>query len=395
MTATRQERPGHAGLGQALMAAGVLSSDWAPAYAAVPRGAFLPELMWPWDVGAGRSVAVSRVEDPEAWQAYAESDCPIVTQWDDGEHTGTEPGAVATSSASMPSVVFRMLRDLDVRPGDRVLEVGTGTGWNAALLAHRLGAGNVVSVEVDGGVADAARKALERFGVPVEVVQGDGFDGWDRGAPYDRVVATCGLRAVPVAWMRQCRPGGLIVVPWGTHFGNGDAVARLTVAEDGRSASGPFTGPVEFMKLRAQRLPPVVHREYVSGSVADGDTRTTPLVEEAFLDGERFSAHGFALGLLVPDCRQVVAWKEDGARPVWLYSLSDRSWACAQFRDGERTRVWQHGRRRLWDEVEAAHVWWQENGRPGHDRFGLTVDDGGHWAWLDDPSRAWPLSVPV
>ncbi|MCK7628192.1 methyltransferase domain-containing protein [Streptomyces sp. RS10V-4] len=373
------------------MAAGVLSSDWAPAYAAVPRAAFLPDLMWPWDMAAARSVVVSRTSDPEAWQAYAEADCPIVTQWDDGDHSGTQSGAVATSSASMPSVVFRMLRDLDVRAGHRVLEVGTGTGWNAALLAHRLGAGNVVSVEVDGRVAGAARKALERFGSPVHVVHGDGAEGCAPRAPYDRVIATCGLRAVPAAWLRQCRPGGLIVVPWGTHFGNGDAVARLTVAGDGRSASGAFTGPVEFMKLRAQRLPPVVHREYVSGSVADGDPSTGPLGEDAYLDGAPFGAHAFALGLRVRDCRQLVARKEGDARPVWLYSLSDRSWACAQFRDGGPTRVWQYGRRRLWDEAEAAHAWWQENGRPGHDRFGLTVGTDGHRAWLDDPSHAWPL----
>ncbi len=71
---------------------------------------------------------VSRTDDPEAWYAYADSDCPIVTQWDDGDHTGTAPGTVSTSSASMPSVVFRMLRDLDVRRGHRVLEIGLERG---------------------------------------------------------------------------------------------------------------------------------------------------------------------------------------------------------------------------------------------------------------------------
>ncbi|WP_141726977.1 methyltransferase domain-containing protein, partial [Streptomyces niveus] len=75
---------------------------------------------------------------------------------------GTEPGVVATSSASMPSVVAAMLRDLDVSDGMRVLEIGTGTGWNAALLAHRLGSGNVVSVEIDAEVVARARAALGR-----------------------------------------------------------------------------------------------------------------------------------------------------------------------------------------------------------------------------------------
>ncbi|MEV5596918.1 methyltransferase domain-containing protein [Streptomyces sp. NPDC052496] len=377
-------RPGRSELALALRAAGAMSDGWADAFEAVPRSEFLPELMWPWDMAAGRSVAVSRSEEPERWLGYAESDCPVVTQWDDGAHVGTEPGEVATSSASMPSVVFRMLRDLDVRAGDRVLEVGTATGWNAALLAHRAGGGRVVSVEVDEGVAERARGVLEAFGSRVRVVHGDGFRGWAEGAPYDRVVGTCGLRRFPWAWVEQCRPGGIIVAPWGTHFGNGDGVVRLVVAADGRSASGRFTGPVEFMKLRAQRLPGVVHREYVRGSVAEGWESSTEVTEAEFLGGGRFGVQRFAVGLRVRDCLQVEAEKRDGARPVWFYGLRDRSWACVQFRDGEAARVWQYGARRLWDEVEAAYRWWAGNGRPGYDRFGMTVTPDGERVWLDE-----------
>ncbi|QHC20961.1 methyltransferase domain-containing protein [Streptomyces sp. GS7] len=390
MTDADQGRPGRTELGRALMAGGALAADWAPTFAAVPRSAFLPDLIWPWNMAAGKSVAVSRADDPEAWQAYADADCPIVTQWDDGDHSGTEPGRVSTSSASMPSVVFRMLRDLDLRRGHRVLEIGTGTGWNAALLAHRVGPENVVTVEVDEAVSTAAGAALERFGLGVRVVHGDGFAGYEQGAPYDRITATCGLRSIPYTWVRQCRPGGIIVSPWGTHYSNGDAVARLEVARDGKSATGRFTGPVEFMKLRSQRLPPVTHRAYVPGSVADGEETSTGLTEEAFV-GEPFSAHRFALGLRVPHCLQVVAEKRDGARPVWLYGLADRSWACVQFRDGVVARVWQHGCRRLWDEAETAYRWWVENDRPDHDRFGLTVTRDGQRAWLDDPVDDWPL----
>lgn len=154
-------------------------------------------------------------DDPQSWQDYADADVPIVTQWDDGLHRGTEPGTEPTSSASMPSVVFRMLRDLDVSPGHRALEIGTGTGWNAALLAYRLGAGNVVTVEVDRAVAAAARTALERFGLAVRAVHGDGLAGRPDGAPYDRVIATCAVRTLPYAWVAQCRPLGVIVAPWG------------------------------------------------------------------------------------------------------------------------------------------------------------------------------------
>ncbi|MFJ6570062.1 protein-L-isoaspartate(D-aspartate) O-methyltransferase [Streptomyces sp. NPDC091292] len=312
-------RPAHAGLalrralGRVLMTGGVLSSDWAPSFAAVPRSAFLPDLMWPFDMETGRSVSVSRSEDPERWYGYADSDVPVVTQWDDGKHVGTEPGEVSTSSASMPSVVFRMLNDLDVQPGNRVLEIGTGTGWNAALLAHRLRVENVVTVEVDS-----------------------------------------------------------------------------VVANDGESATGAFTGPVEFMKARTQRLSPVVHTEYVSGGMADRDKSSTTITEDEFM-GERFSPQRFAMGIKLRDCVCVMADKRHGKRPVWFYGLTDRSWACAMFSDGDDAQVWQSGPRRIWNEAESAYRWWTEKGKPGYDRFGLTVTAEGQSAWLDDPGNCWPV----
>ncbi|MDX3384780.1 methyltransferase domain-containing protein, partial [Streptomyces niveiscabiei] len=361
------------------------SSDWAPSFAAVPRAPFLPELIWPFDMETGQSVPVLRATDPELWYRYAESDVPLVTQWDDGKHSGPEPGAVATSSASMPSAVFRMLQDLDVQPGNRVLEIGTGTGWNASLLAHRLGAGNVTTVEVDATVSTEVRTALNVFGLPVRVVHGDGLKGYPEGGPYDRIIATCGLRSIPFAWVEQCRPGGVVVAPWATHYGNGDAVARLVIAEDGRSASGVFTGPVEFMKARAQRLPSIVHGDYISGA-PDRKRSFTTISEGDFLGG-RFDPLQFALGVSLRECVHVVAEKRDGKRPVWLYGLTDRSWACTVFQNGHPAPVWQSGPRSLWDEAESAYVWWKGKGEPGFERFGLTVTAGAETVWLDDPGN--------
>lgn len=144
------------------------------------------------------------------------------------------------------------------------------------------------------------------------------------------------------------------------------------------------------MKLRAQRLPQVVHTAYVPGSVTDGDETSTGLTEEEFTGGA-FGPQRFAVGLRVPDCVQVEAERRGGARPVWLYGLRDRSWACAYFRDGAEARVWQGGPRRLWDEAEAAYRWWVAQGRPGCERFGLTVTAEGQQVWLDDPGAAWAL----
>ncbi|UGY91711.1 methyltransferase domain-containing protein [Streptomyces gobiensis] len=385
---TSEGKGERSGLGRSLLGSGYLAPEWLPAFSAVPRSAFLPDVMWPFDMDTGKSVCVSRATDPEAWAAYAHANIPVVTQWDDGAHSGTAPGEAATSSASMPSVVFSMLRDLDVHPEDRVLEIGTGTGWNAGLLAHRVGASNVVTMDVDQDVSSRARAALGRFGMPVEVVTGDGALGHPEGAPYNRVIATCGLRRVPYAWVEQSSPDGVIVVPWGTDYSNQDAVARLTVQSENQRAEGHFTGPVEFMKLRAQRAEYLPHSAYAPNGVSDADKSSTAITECEFISG-RFDAGQFAIGLRVPDCRRAVADKRDGVRPVWFYGLSDLSWAVVVFRDGQpEATVYQSGARRLWDEAEAAYRWWEGEGRPTYERFGLTVTPDSHTVWLDEPTHA-------
>ncbi|MFF5306086.1 hypothetical protein ACFY5F_42680 [Streptomyces sp. NPDC013161] len=198
---------------------------------------------------------------------------------------------------------------------------------------------------------------------------------------------TAGVREIPFAWVEQTSPGGVIVAPWGTHFSNQDAVAQLTVSDDGTSASGHFTGPVEFMKLRSQRLPFAGHNTYVPSGVQGAETSSTTLPEGLFT-GDAFDTAVFAIGLRVPRCTLSVAPKREGARPVWFYGLDDMSWACAFFReDRPETTVYQSGPRRLWDEVESAYAWWEGVGRPGHERFGLIVDAEGQTAWLDPGCR--------
>lgn len=374
-------------VGYALLNGGALSPHWLDAYVHVPREAFLPDEIWPFDMETGRPVHVSRTADPDAWRGYAAADVPIVTQWDDGTHEGPEPGHMATSSASMPSVVFRMLNDLTLDRENRVLEIGTGTGWNAALLAHVVGEENVITVEVDESVATQAQQALSRFfGDHLEVIHGDGFAGVLDHGSFDRVIATCGVREIPLTWVRQCRPGGIIVAPWGTDFTNADATVRLQTDSQGESASGEFVGPVEFMKLRAHRADPINHETYAPRP------NSTPAMESGEAPAEiaasgRFGPLPFALGVRVPDCTFIAAEKQNGVQPLWFYSRSDHSWACVMVQDCKDARVWQDGTRRLWSEVRAAYDWWVGQGRPEWPRFGLTVSGAGQHVWLDDPAN--------
>lgn len=90
---------------------------------------------------------------------------------------------MCTSSASKPDLVLSMLAALDVHDGHTVLEIGTGSGYNAALLAARLGAPSVTTVEIDPGLATSARAALVASGFPVTVLTGDGTQGYPANAP--------------------------------------------------------------------------------------------------------------------------------------------------------------------------------------------------------------------
>ncbi|MFE3205607.1 methyltransferase domain-containing protein [Embleya sp. NPDC059237] len=387
--AAHHVRPGRARLHRALLDSGAMPPAWAPAFEAIDRAWFLPRLMWPFDMTGSTSTVRDRDADPDAWFEAADANVPITTQWDDGRHTGPAPGRVPTSSASMPSVVAAMLEDLDTRPGHNVLEIGTGTGWNAALLTQRLGADHVTTVEIDPIVAADAEKALRSHGLHPTVVTGDGLLGHPPSAPFDRVIATAGLRRIPHAWVEQTRPGGLIVAPWGTRLTNADHVVRLVVADDGRSASGRFTTPVEFMKIRSQRPEHLDQAAYLpDGFPGDADTtRTTLTAREAGFEDPLRHPFMTAASLLVTDC-VLLSDRRDAAVSVWLYGLADRSWAAAVLHDTRPTSVvYQSGARRLWDEIEAAHHRWIELGRPTFDRFGLTVDARGEHPWLDTPTN--------
>lgn len=133
------------------------------------------------------------------------SDEAIVTKRD-----GT---GVPISSSSQPSLMVAMLNALQVLPGDRVLEVGTGTGYNAALLRHLVGRrGEVVSVEIDPVVADRARLALAEHRRHARVITGDGYDIAESGG-YDAIIVTAASTYLPAAWHALLRPGGRLVVP--------------------------------------------------------------------------------------------------------------------------------------------------------------------------------------
>lgn len=121
----------------------------------------------------------------------------------------------AVSSSSQPAIMAIMLEQLVPAPGQRVLEIGAGTGYNAALLAELVGpAGSVVTLDIDADLVEGAAAHLAAAGAcGVEVVLADGAGGWPPGAPYDRIILTVGASDLAPAWFDQLSPGGRLVLP--------------------------------------------------------------------------------------------------------------------------------------------------------------------------------------
>ncbi len=263
-----------------------------------------------------------------------------------------------------------MLAALQVTKGVRVLEIGTGTGYNAALLCHRLGPDNVTTVDIDPELVDAARSRLADCGYHPTCVAGDGAAGHPPRAPYDRVLATCAVARIPLPWLAQTAPGGLIVTT--LHRPIGAGLVRIKVGPGASGRGRVLAEDGRFMPLRAHRL--------ARGARPDQPTGTARTTE---LDGDSLvncrSDFEFYAGLALPAAS--VTATEDGV--VWLVH-PDGSWARQALRDGRR-QVWQGGPRRLWDIAEAAHEEWRSLGRPTRERFGITVDSERQDLWLDSP----------
>ncbi|MFE9098400.1 methyltransferase domain-containing protein [Streptomyces sp. NPDC007264] len=224
-------------------ACGAWAADpaWREVFAAVPRHLFVPyyyvvarggyERRWCGDPDPGRR---------REWLRGAYADAPLATRVRDGE---------LISSSSQPSLMAQMLSTLRVRDGDAVLEIGAGTGYNAALLAHRLGDGRVTSIDIDPEITESARQHLAASGHHPAVVTGDGARGVPERAPFDRIIATCALSSVPRAWPAQCRPGARILAPLAT------GLIALEVRDAGHAEGSFLATPAYFVPLRGGTRP--------------------------------------------------------------------------------------------------------------------------------------------
>ncbi|MFJ2646531.1 methyltransferase domain-containing protein [Streptomyces sp. NPDC087420] len=296
---------------------------WRTAFAQVPRHLFVPYYF------VGRPGGYDRLwygdPDPrrrERWLRGAYADSAIATRVRDGE---------LISSSSQPSLMARMLDELDVRDGNRVLEIGAGSGYNAALLSHRLGEENVTTIDLDPEITESARTHLTTAGHRPAVVTGDGARGCPERAPFDRIIATCTLPSVPTDWLAQCAPGARILAPLAT------GLIALKVGEAG-PAGRPDFAEGRFLRTAAFFVP------------LRGTSKGVPMAARPL--------GGLPKGVTDNDLFR------------FLLALTEGSL----------------------DPHEALSLWELEQ-RPARERYGVTVSGGRQWAWLDDPAGpyVWPL----
>ena len=198
----------HAGSPEGGLAGGHVDAPVLEAMRAVPRHEFVPAEV--------------------SGQAYADRSLPI--------------GLGQT--VSQPFIVALMTHLLEVKPGDRVLEIGTGSGYQAAVLARL--AGEVYSVEIVAELAQRAAQTLERQGYTnITARIGDGYQGWAEHAPYDGIVVTAAPDHVPPALVAQLKPGGRLVIPVGGLFPDLMVIAK---AADGTTTSTTIVS-VRFVPL--------------------------------------------------------------------------------------------------------------------------------------------------
>lgn len=361
--------PGYA----AGLAAALTDSDdlhdpaWAAAVAATPRHLLVPNAYQQRSDGGWAEIDTSGHGLELVYSATT-----LVTEID------AEGRAV--SSSTKPDLMVRMLETLDVHTGHRVLEIGTGTGYNAALLTHRLGAGNVFSIDVGAELVATARQRLAAIGCEPQLVARDGIDGWPEHAPYDRIIATCSVPRIPWSWAQQLAVGGKVLVDLKLDTGAGNLVL-LRRYED--RLEGRFTARwAAFMAMRhsagtvptrAPKAEPSKQRRTTTPAQPWNTDREVWLL--ACLNLPADLRHGYTLD---PRTR---------APKATTLSTPDGSWCEVELTTeaGSSRQIREGGPTRLWVQVERAYELWRQWNQPTWERLGVTVTSEAQVIWLDEP----------
>ncbi|QKV97504.1 methyltransferase domain-containing protein [Streptomyces sp. NA02950] len=375
-----------------IKAGAIRTRPWAEAFANTPRHAFVPR--WFQQETNDKGIAVWREHQGTASAddlAAVYRDQTLVIALDPATAERVDETAwtgVATSSSTLPSLMAGMLEDLGVEDGHKVLEIGTGTGYNSALLCARLGERLVHSVDVDPALVQEAQHHLADAGYTPQLASGDGTQGYPTGDTFDRIIGTCSVPAIPRAWIEQSTPGTILVAD--VALGIEGGLVRLAVDEQQR-AHGHFTSTAgRFMAARSQA------RTYTApqrpGRAPEAETRPTTVTANDIRGNYPFR---LLLALHLPGA-ELVYHVDDFAGMAIQIQRADGSWARTPLAGENTGTVTYGGDAELWKQAEAAWRWWNDMGRPSQDRFGYAreADGSAHVRHIPDGTR-WDLPTGV
>lgn len=334
-------------------------SRWWDAMVSTPRHLLVPR--WfehnpqasRWELHDGSS-------EPDIWlDAAYDAGKTLVTRVGPVHADHAEPGkgykGWPTSSATLPHLVIAMYRHARIYDGADVLDVGTGPGYGCALLAHRLGAEHVTSIDVDPYLTAIATARLAEFGLHPKILAHDACA--DLPSNYDRIVPMVSMSAIPASWLAALRPGGRLVF---------SLAASGVIITATKTADGGATGRVEskpgwFMADRhGDDYPPRPDGQFAAIRDRDGEQVTCgryPVVEltwDSDLDA--------MLSVTTPGIMHYfTSNQQTGIATAWMWH-DDGSWARATGRVDEAPLVHQGGPRRLWDILDGIRHHWITHG---------------------------------
>ncbi|MBV9690723.1 MAG: methyltransferase domain-containing protein [Ktedonobacteraceae bacterium] len=303
---------------------------------------------------------------------------------DDALVTSVDSRGMPDSSSSQPSIMASMIEALAIEPGHRVLEIGTGTGYNAALLAYLTGDADLVtSIDIDPRLVQQARNALSQVGIKgVHTVLGDGYQGYQQNAPYDRVIATASAPTLPPEWYKQLAPGGRLVME--LHGSLEGSFFLLDKNKQGMQAVGRFFD-------RAIHFMPLINRDVITPSLmihlnerlAQPCRATFELPAGSPLPAIlKTRSFRWLLQWSMPGCqlqeRSQTSQNSSIIHHFYLCEPETKTLLC--FLRREPGGHWQgsiFGSRPLWDDLNNAYALWHQLDCPEVDRYHVEVNEQG------------------